>query len=145
MDNYSAITPVILPQPSCMDNVKNLNNQKVANNDLYTLKNLSRDFEAVLINFTIKTMWETIPKSGLLEEDNSGMDIYTDIMQSTLAQDISSKGGIGIADTIYQQLVANKGSSVNDHSASHVRATMDGCPYKGVHTAGDYDEKSAIK
>jgi len=52
-----------------------------------------------------------VPKSDLSDENNMGMDTYTEIMHAALAQDIAAKGGLGIAPVIYKQLMQNKGQS----------------------------------
>ncbi|MBI5677604.1 MAG: rod-binding protein [Planctomycetes bacterium] len=111
MEYYSSINPLLLSQPSCVETTKNLNQQKDVNKDDATMKKSSQDFESILINYVIKAMWETVPKSNLSDEDNMGMDTYTEIMHAALAQDIAAKGGLGIAPAIYKQLMQNKGQS----------------------------------
>jgi len=111
MEYYSSINPLLLSQPSCVEAIKNLNQQKDINKDDATLKKSSQDFESILINYVIKAMWETVPKSDLSDENNMGMDTYTEIMHAALAQDIAAKGGLGIAPVIYKQLMQNKGQS----------------------------------
>ena len=111
MEYYSSINPLLLSQPSSVETIKNINQQKNTNNDEASLKKASQDFESVLINYVIKAMWQTIPKSDLTEENNMGMDTYDEIMHTALAQDIAAKGGIGIAPAIYKQLSHNKESS----------------------------------
>ena len=111
MEYYSSINPLLLSQPSCVEAIKNLNQQKDINKDDATLKKSSQDFESILINYVIKAMWETVPKSDLSDENNMGMDTYTEIMHAALAQDIAAKGGLGIAPIIYKQLMQNKGQS----------------------------------
>ena len=111
MEYYSSINPLLLSQPSCVETIKNINQQKNINKDDVALKKSSQDFESILINYVIKAMWETVPKSELSDENNAGMDTYTEIMHTALAQDIAAKGGLGIAPTIYKQLMQNKGQS----------------------------------
>ena len=111
MEYYSSINPLLLSQPSCVETIKNLNQQKDINQDDASLKKSSQDFESILINYVIKAMWETVPKSNLSDENNMGMDTYTEIMHAALAQDIAAKGGLGIAPAIYKQLMQNKGQS----------------------------------
>ena len=111
MEYYSSINPLLLSQPSCVEAIKNINQQKEVNKDDATLKKSSQDFESILINYVIKAMWETVPKSDLSDENNMGMDTYTEIMHAALAQDIAAKGGLGIAPIIYKQLMQNKGQS----------------------------------
>ena len=111
MEYYSSINPLLLSQPSCVETIKNLNQQKDIHQDDASLKKSSQDFESILINYVIRAMWETVPKSNLSDENNMGMDTYTEIMHTALAQDIAAKGGLGIAPVIYKQLMQNKGQS----------------------------------
>lgn len=108
MENYSAINPLLLSQSPSVETVKNLSQQKDANNDELSLKKASQDFESILVNFVINAMWKTIPKSGLFEENTGGLETYTEIMHTVLSQDIVAKGGIGVAPIIYKQLMHNK-------------------------------------
>ncbi|MFN3531109.1 MAG: rod-binding protein [Candidatus Brocadia sp.] len=108
MENYSAINPLLLSQPSSIETIKNLSQQKDTNTDALSLKKASHDFESILINFIINAMWKTIPKSDLFGENNAGMETYTEIMHTALSQDIASKGGFGVASIIYKQLMHNK-------------------------------------
>ncbi len=109
MEYYSSISPLLLSQPSCVETIKNLNQTKDTNKDDATLKKSSQDFESIMLNYVIKAMWATVPKTDLSGEDNMGMDTYTEIMHTALAQDIAAKGGLGIAPVIYKQLMQNKG------------------------------------
>ena len=111
MEYYSSINPLLLSQPSCVETIKNLNQQKDINQVDASLKKSSQDFESILINYVIRAMWETVPKSNLSDENNMGMDTYTEIMHTALSQDIAAKGGLGIAPAIYKQLMHNKGQS----------------------------------
>ncbi len=109
MENYSSISPLLLSNPSSLEAMKNLHQQKDSGNDAFAMKKTSEDFESILINVVIKAMWQTIPKSDLFEEDTGGLDTYTEIMHAALSQDIAAKGGLGISSAIYQQMV-NKNS-----------------------------------
>ena len=111
MEYYSSINPLLLSQPSCVEAIKNLNQQKDINKDDASLKKSSQDFESILINYVIQAMWQTVPESDLSDENNMGMNTYTQIMHTALAQDIAAKGGLGIAPVIYKQLMQNKGQS----------------------------------
>ncbi len=114
MENYSSINPLLMSQSPSIDALKNIQQQKGetkdSQKDLAALKKASQDFEAVLINFTLKAMWDAVPKTSLSgEEEGTGMDTYTDIMQTALSQDIAAKGGFGIATTLYNQLIRETG------------------------------------
>ncbi|HJW87711.1 MAG TPA: rod-binding protein [Candidatus Brocadiaceae bacterium] len=113
MENYSSMNPLLMSQSPSIDALKNIQQQKGeqkgSEKDLAALKKAAQDFESVLINFTLKAMWDAVPKGSLSEDEDCGMDTYTDIMQSSLSQDIAAKGGFGIATVLYNQLVREKG------------------------------------
>ena len=79
--------------------LKNGNNHKSP----YELKKATQNFEAIFVNMLIKSMWKTIPESGLLEK-NSATNIYEGIIQSALSEEISRSGGLGMAEMLYQQI-----------------------------------------
>lgn len=108
MENCSSVNSLLLSQPSCVETIKALNQQKEAKKDDLALKKASQDFEAILINFVIDSMWKTIQKSDFSGENDGGMETYTGIMHTTLSQDIAAKGGLGVAPIIYEQLRRNK-------------------------------------
>lgn len=120
MENYSAINPLLLSQPSSVEAIKNLSQQKGANTDALSLKKASQDFESILVNFVINAMWKTIPKSDLFEENNAGMENYTEIMHIALSQDIASKGGFGVASVIYKQLMHDRELAEKPQNKPHM-------------------------
>ncbi len=68
------------------------------------LKDACCELESLFIHQLLKEMRATIPDSGL---PNSGMakEIYTSMMDSQLAKEISSERGIGLSTVIYDQLI----------------------------------------
>lgn len=118
MENYSSVNPLLFSQPSGVEIIENLNKQKDTNKDALNLKKASQDFESILVNFVIKAMWKTIPKSELFEGTDGGMETYTEIMHTILAQDIAAKGGFGVAQVIYKQLIHEKEQAENPHKPS---------------------------
>lgn len=73
----------------------------------YELEKATKNFEAVLLNMVLQSMWKTIPKSELFEKDNT-TQIYEGLMLSSLAEEMASSGGFGIANILYQQLSSEK-------------------------------------
>lgn len=108
MENCSSMNSLLLSQPTCVETIKTLNQQKDIKNDDLALKKASQDFESILINLVVSAMWKTVQKSSLSEENDGGMETYTEIMHTTLSQDIAAKGGFGVAPVIYKQLIRNK-------------------------------------
>jgi len=67
------------------------------------LKKACADFEAVFINYMMKTMRRTIPQSGL--NNFPGKDIYDTMVDQKVAEDLSKKnGGIGLQKMLLRQL-----------------------------------------
>ena len=77
--------------------------EKVAENN-QRLKQACCELESLFIYQLLKEMRATIPDSGLT---NSGMakEIYTSMMDSQLAKEISSERGMGLSKVIYDQLI----------------------------------------
>jgi Rod binding domain-containing protein len=121
MESYSSVNPLLFSQPAGAEIIDNLHKQKNVNKDAVDLKKASQDFESILVNFAIKAMWKTIPKSELFEESDGGMETYTEIMHTILAQDIAAKGGFGVAQVIYKQLMHEKERAENPHKPSSVK------------------------
>ncbi|RLF65185.1 MAG: hypothetical protein DRN30_04500 [Thermoplasmata archaeon] len=67
------------------------------------LKKACADFEAIFINYMMKTMRNTIPKSGL--NNFPGKDIYATMVDQKVAQDLATKkGGIGLQEILLRRL-----------------------------------------
>ncbi len=67
------------------------------------LKKAAKQFEALFLNYMLKSMRETVPKDGLLKEGIAN-DIYTSMFDSYLSQKASSHQSMGLANMIYKQL-----------------------------------------
>jgi Rod binding domain-containing protein len=67
------------------------------------LEDVAVKFEALLLNFLIKQMWETVEKSGLLPE-SPGRNIQEGLLTTMLSDFIAEHGGLGIADNLAGQL-----------------------------------------
>jgi flagellar protein FlgJ len=71
--------------------------------DEKALKKACQDFEAIFIGQLWKQMRETLPKEGYLHSKEE--DFYMGMFDHELAKKMSSAGGIGLGDMLYQQLV----------------------------------------
>jgi len=66
------------------------------------LKKACADFEAIFISYMLKTMRNTVPKSGLNEFP--GKDTYTMLMDQKVAEDLANRGrGMGIQKMLLHQ------------------------------------------
>jgi flagellar protein FlgJ len=67
------------------------------------LKEASEQFESLLLNFMIREMRATIPESSLLPR-SMAEEIFTDMMDEKMADDMAKSGGIGLSRLIFDQL-----------------------------------------
>jgi Rod binding domain-containing protein len=80
-----------LPQTEGIENAMDPKKVKVA-----------KDFESVLLSKVFDEMRNTVPESGLVEDETSGQ--MQGIFWMYLSQDVSEKGGMGLWKEIYQQI-----------------------------------------
>jgi flagellar protein FlgJ len=66
-------------------------------------KKIATEFESMFINLLLKEMRASLPKPGMLGHSPSA-EIYTAMFDAQIAQDISTKGGIGLAHMLEGQL-----------------------------------------
>ena len=67
------------------------------------IRNASTELEAILIKMVLDAAQKTIPKDELFGDDNA-MEIWRDMYNEKLANQMADAGGFGIADFIYEQL-----------------------------------------
>ncbi|WP_456388246.1 rod-binding protein [Desulfolithobacter sp.] len=91
IDPRTVISPSTNPAP------------KETKNDPETLKKLCQDFEAIFIQYLLKSMRKTVPEGGLFDKDNAH-DIYQDMLDSQLAAEMARTQSTGMADTMYRQM-----------------------------------------
>ncbi|GEM_PF-3573083 len=63
----------------------------------------SRQFEALLLQQMMKSMWDTVPESGLLGGGNEA-SMYRDMLNEALASSISGGQGIGVRDMVARDM-----------------------------------------
>jgi flagellar protein FlgJ len=73
------------------------------NDDNAALKKACMDFETIFIETIIKAMRETVPKDGLFS-GGFGEEIFEELFDQKIALKMTSRGGLGIADTLYNRL-----------------------------------------
>jgi len=71
------------------------------------IKAAARQFEALFVNRLLKEMRKTIIKSNLLGEGFGG-EIFRDMFDEKLAEEISERSTLGLADVIARQLGADE-------------------------------------
>ena len=72
------------------------------------LRKVAQEFEAIFTNYIMKTMRESVPKSGLMGESKD-LEFFTGMMDTEVANRASKGRGTGLADIIYKQLVQRHG------------------------------------
>lgn len=65
-------------------------------------KKIAKDFEGVLLNKLMDEMQNSVPESGLLEDETSKQT--RSLFWMYLAEDVASKGGFGLWKQIYEQI-----------------------------------------
>ena len=70
--------------------------------DQEKLKSLSKQFEAIMTNQLLTTMLATVPKSAL---GGFSSEMYNSMMDQEVSNEVSKGKGIGLADSVYRQLV----------------------------------------
>lgn len=68
-------------------------------------RDTAKKFEALLLNTMLKSMRAATPGSELF--DTQQTDLYRDMMDQKISEDISTRGTLGLADAIYRQLTGN--------------------------------------
>jgi flagellar protein FlgJ len=69
-----------------------------------------RDFEAVLVRQMLEVMQKSTPMFG----KGFGGDFFQGIFQNEIAKDISAGQGLGLADTLYEQIMRAKVKTLQD-------------------------------
>jgi len=62
-----------------------------------------REFESLFVNMMLKTMRDTVEKSGLVD-GGQAEDIFSDMLYDEYARDMTKNAGFGFADTVYREL-----------------------------------------
>lgn len=87
--------------------------QKAADQkDAKALKKAAQDLEQIFLSMMLKTMRNSIPKGGLLEESNQ-RKIFEDMMYDEYAGQMARAGGIGLADMIVNEFEQRQANMVD--------------------------------
>jgi flagellar protein FlgJ len=71
--------------------------------DLKSLRDSCREFEAIFIDQMYKSMRKSMPENGLIPQDNASK-IYQDMLDMQMARETAKGKGIGIGEAMYNQL-----------------------------------------
>ena len=76
---------------------------KTDSQDKEKLKEVCKQFESIFLNYMLKSMRATVPDGGLFKK-GVAYDIIVSMHDQALAEELSLKGGIGIAQQLYEEL-----------------------------------------
>ena len=76
------------------------------------LKKATQQFEGYFLHELLKEMRKTVPDDTLLPDDGNGKQIFQDMMDQTLSDNMSSRGDFGMAKMMYAQLAPSLGKTV---------------------------------
>ena len=67
------------------------------------LKKVSVEFESIFLGYMLKTMRKTVPEDPMFG-NSTAKDIFYDMHDTAVAEELSRAGGIGLAALLYNQL-----------------------------------------
>jgi flagellar protein FlgJ len=76
------------------------------------LKKATQQFEGYFVNELLKEMRKTVPKDTLIKDDGDGQEIFQGMMDQTLSDSMSSRGDLGMAKMMYDQLAPSLGDNL---------------------------------
>ena len=83
---------------------------------LSQIKNVSREFESIFLNYMLQQMRKTVPEDSLMG-NSPAKDIFMGMQDEQMSKELSKAGGIGLAAMLYSQL-ANQGVAEARHKAA---------------------------
>ena len=75
------------------------------------LKKATQQFESYFLNELLKEMRKTVPQDKLLGDDGNGRQIFQDMMDQKLSDNMAGRGDLGMAQMMYDQLAPSLGSA----------------------------------
>jgi flagellar protein FlgJ len=73
------------------------------------LKKATQQFEAYFLDELLKEMRKTVPKDTLLKDQSNQQEIFRDMMDQDMADNMSKRGDFGLGKMMYDQLSASLG------------------------------------
>lgn len=83
---------------------------QAAQNEGRALRKVAEQFESHFIQETMKAMRQTVVKSELSE--SASTDLYEDLMDKEIAQQMSRRGGVGMVDMLERQFLLRNAQPV---------------------------------
>lgn len=82
---------------------RNLASTTGAKSKVNEAEKAGKDFEALLLQQMLSTMWKTVPSGGVFGKSHES-ELYRDMFNEALAKSISEGQGIGIRDLIVRDM-----------------------------------------
>ncbi len=77
------------------------------------LKKATQQFEGYFLHQLLTEMRKTVPKDTLLADDGNGKQIFQDMMDQTVSDNMAKRGDLGMAKMMYDQLAPSLGKSLD--------------------------------
>ena len=77
------------------------------------LQKATQQFESYFLHQLLSEMRKTVPTDTLLQDDGNGKQIFQDMMDQKTADNISSRGDLGMAKLMYDQLAPSLGKTID--------------------------------
>lgn len=88
------------------------------------LKKATQQFEGYFLHQLLKEMRKTVPADGLLADDGQGKEIFQDMMDQTLSDSMSSRGDLGMAKMMYDQLAPRLGAVAGPNGPQRIESNV---------------------
>ena len=102
--NLPGMKPLKLDAPSVDTSIRKAATAKTADaKEQEKTKKACEDFEAIFLNFVLSKMRDTIPKDGLMGNDQA-TNLYRGMLDEEMSKQMAASGGVGLAEMMYRQL-----------------------------------------
>jgi len=85
-------------------NAANQHTKNAIGTDKKLLRQTAEDFEAVFLSQMMQPMFNTIPTDGLMGGGHAE-SVYRGMMVDEMGKSLARAGGVGIADTVYREML----------------------------------------
>lgn len=101
---------------------------KVNDRDRATIKQAAEDFESLFLNIVLKSMRDTVQKSGLIDGGNAE-DIYKSLLDDEYAKMMAAQRHTGLANNI-EEFLLNSQSQIRPQASPTVAKAQGLAAYK---------------
>jgi peptidoglycan hydrolase FlgJ len=98
--------------PTMEPKLHQINASKSTDSKSFKVSEVCKEFESLFLNYLLKEMRATIPKSGLLG-GGQAEQIYTAMFDEKLSRELAQHGGIGLAQIIQKSVMEIQNSIEN--------------------------------